>query len=251
MATAVPYPHDAVVAVGTGTTAQEALERALALAPLSPTAVEGRTVSVLAAADVDRAVLDHLLDAVRAAGAAAVAVVDSPSPNMTDIDLGGAVGRGRVDVGWNSADVRILAGHNRTHPRWLYGGAMLTVLRAFEARGTVPEVCRTALEAAPVDFAIVDAWTSRDRRASQPTHSILASPNAFALDWVVGEKMDVDPSMNPVVREGLLRWGRIHIDRRGNRTPWDPWKNATPLHAVLADARARIAGGKEVSWSTR
>jgi hypothetical protein len=247
--TAVPYPHDAVVAVGTGATPQEALE--LALAPLPPLALDHRIVSVLAAADVDRAVLDALLEAIRAAGAGAVAVVDCPSPNMTDIDLGGAVGHGRVDVAWSSADVRILAGHNRTHPRWLYGGAMLTVLRAFEARGTVPEVCRTALEARPVDFAIVDAWTSRDRRASQPTHSILASPNAFALDWVVGEKMDVDPSMNPVVREGVLRWGRIRVDRRGNRTPWDPWRNATPLHAVLADARARIGGGKEVSWTTR
>jgi hypothetical protein len=251
VATVLPYPHDAVVAVGTGADPREALDRALALAPLSSTASDQRTVSVLAAADVDRAVLDALLEAVRAAGAAAVAVVDCPSANMVDIDLGGAVGRGRVDVAWNSADMRILVGHNRTHPRWLYRGAMLTVLRAFEARGTVPDVCRAALEAVPVDFAVVDAWTSRDRRASQPTHSILVSPNAFALDWVVGEKMDVDPSMNAVVREGLLRWGRIHLDRRGNRTPWDPWKNATPLHAVLADARARVAGGKEVSWTTR
>ena len=245
------YPHDAVVAVGTGANPQEALERALVLAPLSPIGLDGRTVSVLAAADVDRVVLDALLEVVRAAGAGVVAVVDCPSADMVDIDLGGAVGHGRVDRAWTSADVRILAGHNRTHARWLYAGAMLTVLRAFDARGTIPEVCRTALEAAPVEFAIVDAWTSRDRRAAQLTHSILASSNAFALDWVVGEKMDVDPAMNAVVREGLLRWGRIHLDRRGNRTPWDPWKNATPLGAVLADARARIGGGKDVSWRTR
>jgi hypothetical protein len=68
---------------------------------------------------------------------------------------------------------------------------------------------------------------------------------------MAGEKMDLDPALNGVVREGVLRWGRIRLDRRGNETPWDPWANATVLGAALADVRARLRGPEEVTWTAR
>ena len=244
-------PPRTVVAVGTGSSPEQALERALALAPIADAPLDGRSVAVLAAEAVEPVVLEGVQTAARAAGAGQVVRVECPSADMVEIDLGGAVGRGRVDRTWWEADVRVVVGHNRSHRRWLYAGAMLTLLRAFEARGTVPEICRTALEAAPVAFAVVDAWESRDRRGPRATHAVLAGRSAFAVDWVAGEKMDIDPAMNLVVREGLLRWDRIPLDRRGNRTPWDPWANATAAGAVLADAWARVRGDREVAWTTR
>ena len=96
-------------------------------------------------------------------------------------------------------------------------------------RDQLPVACRTVLEAFPVHFGLLDAWDSLDgsgtpwsRRAPRRTRAVLASPNVFALDWLAGERMDLDPGLNPVVREGLLRWGRIRLERRGNLTPWDP-----------------------------
>jgi hypothetical protein len=248
-----PYAEDATVAVGTGDSLAAALAQALGLAGLAEPALDGRHAAVLAAAAADTGLVDGLAEAARRAGAASVARVECPSPDTVEIELGAGLGRAAVARAWHDADFRVLVGHNRAHPRWLYGGAMLAVLRALGSpvRGEPPVVCRALLEALPVHFAALDAWSSRDRSRVRNTGAVLVSRNAFALDWMAGEKMDLDPALNAIVREGLLRWGRIRLDRRGNETPWDPWTNATVLGAALADVRARVRGPKEVTWTAR
>jgi hypothetical protein len=105
------------------------------------------------------------------------------------------------------------------------------------------ECCILILDAFPVHFGFLDAWVSadgfaghvRDGKPNQ-TKTILASKNVFALDWVAGEKMGLDPSLNYVIQEAIYRWGAIRIDRRGNMSPWRPWTNVRPLTVLALDA---------------
>lgn len=249
----LPYALDATVAVGTGDSLAAALDQALGLAGFAELQLAGQRAAILSAAAADTGLCDGLAEAARRAGAASVTRVECPSDDKVEIDLGAGLGRAAVARPWHEADFRVLIGHNRAHPRWLYGGAMLSVLRALRSpvRGELPVVCRALLEALPVHFAALDAWSSRDRSGVRATGAVLASRNAFALDWMAGEKMDLDPALNGVVREGVLRWGRIRLDRRGNETAWDPWTNATLLGAALTDVRARLRGPKEVTWTAR
>jgi hypothetical protein len=104
-----------------------------------------------------------------------------------------------------------------------------------ERGATFPERAVLVADRAPAHFGFMDAWASRDGLgAANLTRSVLASPNVLALDWVVGEMMDLDPALNLVVQEGLHRWGRIDIVRRGNLTPWYPWRNVAPLLVFLS-----------------
>ena len=226
-ASSLPYPGDAIVAVGTGDGLEEALDRALALAPPPP-----RGAFVLADPSVDRRLLELIADRFDAT------VIEPPSGEPRMIDYGGAVGRHPADPAWADAAARIVVAKNRSHRRLLYAGAMTTVLRAVpdldRLDAELPDIVRAALEAMPVSYGFVDAWESRDRRGARQTGAVLASANVLALDWLMGEKMELDPALNPVVREGVLRWGRIQLDRRGNLTPWPNWRNSTLAGAALA-----------------
>jgi hypothetical protein len=93
----------------------------------------------------------------------------------------------------------------------------------------------------PVGFGIVDAWVAGDGRGShahtrraRETRTLLASEDLLALDWVVGEKMSLDPNQSFVMQEALLRWGRVHVVRRGNTTAWAPWDNVWPAKVAGA-----------------
>ena len=224
---------DPVVAVGTGDRLEDALERALTLADLPPVP-EGAVV--LADPAADRALVERL----------GATVIEPPTGDPVPFEYGGAVGRHLADPAWASAPFRILVAKNRTHKRFLYAGAMHTVLRAvpeLEAiRAELADIARAALEALPVSFALVDAFESRDRSTTRRTGAILAARDPLALDWVMGEKMELDPELNPLVREGVLRWGAARLDRRGNLTPWPEWRNATLAGAAAADLWARLTG---------
>jgi uncharacterized protein (DUF362 family) len=99
------------------------------------------------------------------------------------------------------------------------------------------ECCVLIADRLPVHFGLLDAWQGADARGRVPrkTREVLASGDIFALDWVAGEKMELDPGLNPVLQEALLRWGRIHITRRGNVTAWKPWSNVSPATVVGLD----------------
>jgi uncharacterized protein (DUF362 family) len=192
-------------------------------------------------------------------GYAIADVEDDP----VELDYRGALGPHLAGRAWAEAGMRILFGKNRTDRQLGFAGTMTTALgtvprpgelrRGTRAGHDLAECARSVLEALPVGFALVDAWHSADGTRppwrpgrARPTGAVLASRNAFALDWLMGELMDFDPALNPVVQEGLHRWGRIRLERRGNLTPWDGWRNPSPAVMALTDLRA-----KEVAWTAR
>lgn len=177
------------------------------------------------------------------------------SAETEPFDYGGVLGRHSVAPIWRDADLRISFAKNKTQRECFYSGAMANVLgclpepdkaRWYRRRGQAAAECvRTALDALPVHFGLLDAWTSRDggggrRGEVRRTGTVMASANVVALDWVMGEKMGVDPALNPVVQEALHRWGRVELLRRGNLMPWEPWKSPR----VGAVAWAGLTGGR-------
>jgi uncharacterized protein (DUF362 family) len=175
----------------------------------------------------------------RAAGYDIVDLSDETEP----YDYGGVLGPHPVAPVWRDAAVRISFAKNKTHKECFYSGSMANVLgslpepdkrRWYRTKDrSAPECVRTALSAFPVHFGIVEAWTSRDSAGVRSTRSVLASENVVALDWVMGEKMGVDPALNPVVQEALHRWGRIDVVRRGDLMPWEPWDAPGDLTVAL------------------
>jgi uncharacterized protein (DUF362 family) len=178
------------------------------------------------------------------------------SDDPVELDYGGVLGIQAAGRAWVEADFRISFAKNKADRRYLWSGAMANVFgclprpdkgRAYAGPGHEPEECvRTLLEAAPVHFGLIDAWSSLDgsgwlrRGAVRETAAILASANVYALDWVAGEKMGVDPALNAMMQEALHRWGRIEIHREGDLTDWAPWRSpatATVVFANLIDSR--------------
>lgn len=193
-------------------------------------------------------------------GSAGYELVDL-SERTEPFEYGGVLGRHPVAPAWRDADVRISFAKNKTQWECFYSGALANVLgclpepdkrRWYRDRGQAgSESVRTALDALPVHFGLVDAWTSRDGRGRpggggkvRPTGAVLASANVVALDWVMGEKMGVDPALNPVMQEALHRWGRIEPIRRGDFMPWEPWDRPGATTVALAG----LLGGRR-AWT--
>jgi nucleoside-diphosphate-sugar epimerase/uncharacterized protein (DUF362 family) len=161
-------------------------------------------------------------------------------------DYGGVLGRHLVGRTWRDAHYRISFAKNKTHWQCYYTGCLKNIY------GALPEwdkmrhyhgkdreffqSCIAIVDALPVHFGFLDAWVSgdglsghvRDARPNK-TRTIFASDNIYALDWVQGEKMDVDPLANSVVAEALRWWGPIEIRRVGYMGVWPGWTNIKPV----------------------
>ncbi len=173
--------------------------------------------------------------------------------NLTEekvpFDYGGALGAHVVGETWRDADYRISFAKNKTHWQCFYTACIKNVYgclpewdKMHHYHGSGVEFYQAAVLMAdhfPVHFGLLDAWVSGDGfsghvRDAHPneTRTIVASRNIFALDWVAGEKMRLEPAQNFVMQEALNRWGVIEIDRRGDMTPWYPWVNVGRLPVV-------------------
>ncbi len=51
----------------------------------------------------------------------------------------------------------------------------------------------------------------------------------------MGEKMELDPTRNYVIREAMKKWGTIRITRHGDMTPWSPWENVREVTVKALD----------------
>ncbi len=174
------------------------------------------------------------------------------SEQKEPFDYGGVLGRHVVGRAWRDADYRISFAKNKTHWQCYYTGCLKN------AYGCLPEwdkmkhyhgksreffqCCILILSAFPVHFGFLDAWVSGDGfsghvRDAKPNHTktIFASENILALDWVMGEKMGVDPALNFVIQEALLRWKKPPITRKGDMAPWKPWTNIRPFTVAALD----------------
>ncbi len=188
--------------------------------------------------------------------------VENLSEQKEPFDYGGVLGRHVVGRTWRDADYRISFAKNKTHWQCFYTGCLKNIygclpewdkMKHYHGKGReFFECCILILDALPVHFGFLDAWVSgdgfsghvRDAKPNQ-TRTIFASENIFALDWVMGEKMGIDPSLNSVIQEAMHRWGKIHITQRGNLTPWQPWTNVRPFVVVALDAL------EEAYWVSR
>jgi uncharacterized protein (DUF362 family) len=222
----------------------------------------------------DPQLVEHLVARLRTAGVGDVAIVESRigtrtvadvanvvgytaqgyrivdlSDEMEPFDYGGVLRHAAAGRTWRDADVRISFAKNKAQWRMFYSGSLANLfgclpepdkLAHYSGPGHEPsECCRTMLDALPVAFGLVDAWDSRAWKRTVHTGAVLASASLLALDWVMGEKMELDPALNPVVREALYRYGRVPLDRRGDQSAWQGWRSPTvagvALSGVLAD----------------
>ncbi len=165
-------------------------------------------------------------------------------------DYGGSLGVHVAGRTWRDADYRVSFAKNKTHWQCFYTACIKNVYgclpewdKMLHYHGSGIEFYEAAVRIAdrlPVHFGLLDAWVSGDGfsghvRDSHPnaTKTIMASDNVFALDWVAGEKMGLDPIQNFVMQEALHTWGPIRITREGDMTPWRPWRNVGRLPVVL------------------
>lgn len=164
-------------------------------------------------------------------------------------DYGSVLGEHVVGRIWRDAHYRISFAKNKTHWQCFYTACLKNVygclpkwdkMKHYHGKG-IEFFQSTVLiaDAFPVHFGFLDAWTSgdgltghvRDANPNQ-TRTIFASENIYALDWVAGEKMQVNPAHNYVIQDAMHRWGTIHIERIGNMTPWYPWRNVRPFVVI-------------------
>lgn len=182
--------------------------------------------------------------------------VASMTEERVPCDYGGRLGRHVVGKTWKEADYRISFAKNKTHWQCYYTGCLKNIygclpewdkMRVYHGRrrGKNIEFYEATIEIVgrfPVHFGFLDAWVSGDGltghvRDASPnhTHMILASENIFALDWVAGEKMGIEPMTNSVIRAAVEKWGPIQIVRDGDMTPWPDWKNIRPIVVKVMD----------------
>ena len=178
--------------------------------------------------------------------------IEDLSLEKEPFDYGGVLGHHPVGRTWRDAHYRISFAKNKTHWQCYYTGCLKNVY------GALPEwdkmrhyhgqdreffqSCIAILDALPVHFGFLDAWVSgdglsghvRDARPNR-TRTIFASENIYALDWVQGEKMDMDPLANSVVQEAVRWWGAIEIRRVGYMGVWPGWTNLKPIVMKLLD----------------
>jgi uncharacterized protein (DUF362 family) len=173
------------------------------------------------------------------------------SEETVPFEYGSVLGLHVAGRTWRDAAFRISFGKAKTQWQCLFGGALANLygclpepdkLAHYHGTGhEFHECCVLIADRMPVHFGIVDAWVGGDGRGThasprraRDTGTLLASEDLLALDWVVGEKMGLDPNLGLVLQEALLRWGRLQLVRRGNTTAWRPWDNVRPAKAAAA-----------------
>jgi uncharacterized protein (DUF362 family) len=188
--------------------------------------------------------------------------IEDLSEQAVPHDFGGVLGLHTAGRAWIEADYRVSFAKNKTHWQCFYTGCLKNIygclpewdkMKHYHGKGReFFECCVLILDAFPVHFGFLDAWVSGDGfsghvRDAKPniTKTIMASENILALDWVMGEKMSLNPALNYVIAEALLRWDKPYIVRKGNMTPWHPWTNVRPITVAGLDA------AEEAYWVSR
>jgi len=178
--------------------------------------------------------------------------VHSLTEDMVTFDYGAdsLLGHHFAGRAWAEADYRISFAKNKTHWQCFYTACIKNLYGCLPMwdkmkyyHGQTPdgkniEFSDAAIECADAlwcHFGFMDAWISGDGltghvRDASPnrTEVIFASENIYALDWVAGEKMQLNPMDNFVIQKARAKWGDIRITRVGDMAPWHPWNNVKP-----------------------
>jgi uncharacterized protein (DUF362 family) len=182
------------------------------------------------------------------------------SDEPVSFDYGSVLGKAPAGRTWLEADYRITFATAKRQRRCFFSGCLANLLGCLPEpdklshyagpRHTYYECCVLVADRLPVHFALMDASHANE---------LLASTSPFAVDWVAGEKMGLDPGLNPVMHEALLRWGRVHLKRRGNVTPWEAWRNVRPvtvvglelLEPIYRGPLRRLGGRRLAEWTVQ
>ncbi|MCC6522406.1 MAG: DUF362 domain-containing protein, partial [Polyangiaceae bacterium] len=174
------------------------------------------------------------------------------SADVVAADYGGELGHHPVGRRWHDADYRISFAKNKTHWQSYYTACLKNVYgclpqwdKMYHYHGKGIEFWNATVLMAdrfPVHFGFLDAWVSGDGlsghvRDAKPnrTRTFCASPNIFALDWVAGLAMGLDPLRNPVIAEALAHWGPIEISAAAPLPHWRDWHNVSRLTVFCID----------------
>ena len=166
--------------------------------------------------------------------------------DTVEFDYGGVLGKHSIGRTWFEADYRISFAKNKSHWQCFYTACLKNVYGCLPKwdkmkhyHGKNIEFFQATVLIAdklPVDFGFLDAWTSGDGltghvRDPKPnlTRTFFASENIYALDWVAGEKMGLNPADNYVIQAAMNLWGPVRAVPQGDMTVWYPWRNIRPF----------------------
>ena len=182
-------------------------------------------------------------------GSRGYSVVDLTTDSHVDQHFGPALGYHPVPVTWRDADFRISFAKNKTHCYAFYTLTIKNIYGALALGDKFKEyhcdrgIYATTIEylrAYPVHFGIIDAWLSADGPFGifadsdpNPTHTILASANLVAADWVGASKMGMDPKISNFMKLAVRAFGKPEIELKGDASLYHPWLNV-PMALSLA-----------------
>ncbi len=173
------------------------------------------------------------------------------SQDTVPYDFGGCLGAHRIARLWEEADFRISFAKNKTHVEALATLSLKNVYgvtpeqdkyRHYHKDREYDEVTIDLLAAFPVHFGLIDAWISADglfgfRGDATPehTHTILASRDLIALDWMGCAKMGFDPKDSAVVKLAVERFGMPVFHVKGDTRPYPNWENVPKAYTYAED----------------
>ncbi len=170
---------------------------------------------------------------------------------------------------WLEADIRIVFSKSRTDETAGYALCLETLIGAlplidkdlhYRLRRHPGDVAAALLQAAPVDFCVIDAIIAahgaggRRAPAAIETGTIIAATDIALADEIGARKMGLDPKLSPTFERVL----RTHpMPKRyivaGSLEPYPHWENVPPLslHATRARAQAETLDRLVEPWLQR
>lgn len=229
----------------------------------------------------DAEMVAHLAKRIRALGYTKVKVVEAQSANgehaghrsvakmaqrlgfrrdelyeLVDLAEEARAGGGKPSTSWCEADFRISFAKNKTHAHAFYSLALKNVFGTRPPADDASPIEHVARY--PVHFALIDAHLSADGPfgiladpSPNPTHTVLASADVIAVDWLAASKMGLDPMISPHMREAVERLGKPRIRVVGDAGVYWPWRNV-PMSLSLFTGRGLDASyrfGNLLQWA--
>jgi uncharacterized protein (DUF362 family) len=182
-------------------------------------------------------------------------IVDlADAPDDAVFPLGSALHGTGISRAWVDADVRIVFTKNRTDEEAGYALGLDTLIGVlpladknlhYRRRRQPGDVVTALLEAAPVDFVLIDAITSAHgtggRRSPDPieTNTLIAAPDIVLADYIGALKMGLDPVVSPMFARVLHAHPlptRYIVS--GSQAPYPGWQNVPVPVVRSTQARA-------------
>lgn len=177
-------------------------------------------------------------------------IVDMTLDADLEQDFAPPLGRHPVSRVWREADFRISFAKNKTHSyayytltlKNIYGALPLAnKFREYHCRRGIYRPAIQYLRAYPVDYGLIDAWTSADGPfgifadpAPNITETVIGGADLVAVDWVGASKMGLDPRISQYMELAVQEFGKPEIELAGDASLYRPWLNVPWTMTLLA-----------------